>query len=389
MKILEAPEAASQAIPNRKPSSMRPNHIPSPSSIAALIISGGQARRMNGGDKGTTLVGGRSILARIIETIRPQVGTLALNANGDLERFAEFALPVVSDPPQGAGPLAGILAGLHWAAESGYEWLLTVPTDTPFLPFDLAMRLCLGLGGGSAAMATSGERSHPVSGLWSVSLAPLLHQMLMEDGERKVHAWARRCQAATVNWSDTPVDPFFNVNTPEDLQTACELAVLPNRYAGAILIPSHTSYADLLAAFAEEVRLDGFTTGGVLQVRGKGQDESDVGMLCLETGETYPIMQKLGRDSCCAVDTQSIASVSAALQSSINRKPDLIVVNKFGHLEESGEGLADEMMSAMAEGIRLLTTVSVKHLPAWLKFCGDQCTLLPPELSAIRRWWGG
>jgi molybdopterin-guanine dinucleotide biosynthesis protein A len=194
-----------------------------------LVLAGGLARRMGGGDKILLRIGGATILQRVLERLRPQCGQLILNANGDPARFAATALPVVPDSvPDFAGPLAGILAGLDWAAEHApqAEWIASVPGDCPFLPRDLVTRLhAARLATGSPlACARSGEWRHPVVGLWPVALRADLRRALMDEGLRKIEIWTRRHGVAIAEWSDRPVDPFFNVNTPEDAAAAERLA---------------------------------------------------------------------------------------------------------------------------------------------------------------------
>ena len=180
---------------------------------------------MGGGDKCLRLLGGRPLLAHVVERARPQVGSLILNANGDPARFATFGLSVVPNSvPDLAGPLAGILAGLDWAAEnrSGSAWLLSIATDTPFFPFDLAARLLAAVDaeGAELACAASGGRAHPVFGLWPVTLREELRRALVDDGLRKIDLWTARHRLATVQFAATPFDPFFNANRPEDLAEA-------------------------------------------------------------------------------------------------------------------------------------------------------------------------
>jgi len=189
----------------------------------AVILAGGLARRMGGGDKCLLPLGGRPILAHVIARLRPQVAALALNAGGDATRFARFQLPVVADDVADfAGPLAGILAAMDWAAADlpSATAVLTVPADTPFLPRDLAARLDAA---GAPALARSGGRIHPVVGLWPLSLREDLRQALRKDGIRKVEAWTARLGAALVDFDAASIDPFFNINTPEDLERAAAL----------------------------------------------------------------------------------------------------------------------------------------------------------------------
>ena len=180
---------------------------------------------MGGGDKCLRPLGGRPILAHVIERARAQVDTLLLNANGDPARFAGFDLPVVADGlPDFAGPLAGVLAGLDWTAahRPGCHWLLSIAADTPFFPTDLATRLLAGAAaeGADLARAASCGRAHPVFGLWPVVLRENLRAALVEERMRKVDLWTARYRLATVDFDSTPVDPFFNPNRPEDLITA-------------------------------------------------------------------------------------------------------------------------------------------------------------------------
>lgn len=189
---------------------------------AGLILAGGLSRRMGGGDKGLQRLGGETILARIAQRLAPQVSPLLLNANGPAARFG-LDLPVVADTlPGNPGPLAGILAGFdHLAREvPGARFLLTVPSDCPFLPRDLAARLGAAAQGSGAAYAVSGGREHPVVGLWPVASRDALRRLLVEEDERRMMRWARHSGAVPVEWPQAPVDPFLNLNSPEDLRAA-------------------------------------------------------------------------------------------------------------------------------------------------------------------------
>jgi molybdopterin-guanine dinucleotide biosynthesis protein A len=191
--------------------------------IPGVILAGGLARRMGGGDKGLLALSGRPVLAHVIARIRPQVSALALNANGDATRFAGFALPVIADDAADfAGPLAGILAALDWAARTkpASGSVLTVPADTPFLPRDLVAELAAA---GAPALARSGGRMHPVVGLWPISLREGLRTALRGEGLRKVEDWTSRLRPQLVDFKVAPIDPFFNINTPEDLARAATL----------------------------------------------------------------------------------------------------------------------------------------------------------------------
>ncbi len=193
-----------------------------------MLLAGGQSRRMGGGDKCLRLIGGKPILARVIERARPQVAALALNANGDPARFAKFGLEVIADSVPGyAGPLAGVLAGLDWAATLGVgaTHLASFATDAPFLPRDLVARLVEGLGGGAYALAhaASGGRAHPVFGLWPLGIREALRRALVEEEVRKVDVFTARYRLAVAEFPVEPVDPFFNTNRPEDLEAADRL----------------------------------------------------------------------------------------------------------------------------------------------------------------------
>ena len=192
------------------------------SGILGVILAGGLSRRMGGGDKALRELAGRRLIDRVIARLAPQVDALVLNANGPAGRFG-VDIPVVPDSlPNFPGPLAGILAGLDHARLHA-PWarhILTVSSDCPLLPPDLAARLMAGKDGAPAAIAASGGRDHPVIGLWDLALAPLLRHLLVEDGERRMRAFTARAGAATVDWPIEPYDPFLNINTPEDLADA-------------------------------------------------------------------------------------------------------------------------------------------------------------------------
>ena len=184
---------------------------------------------MGGGDKALLRIGGVTILERVLERLRPQCSGITINANGDPTRFAPTGLPVVADDiPDFAGPLAGILAGLDWAAAHApvVKWVGSVPGDCPFLPRDLIGRLHAARIQESTplACAKSGDWRHPVAGLWPVALRDDLRRALIEEDLRKIEIWTARHGIALAEWPDNPVDPFFNVNTPEDAARANEIA---------------------------------------------------------------------------------------------------------------------------------------------------------------------
>lgn len=194
-----------------------------------LLLAGGLARRMGGGDKAMIQVGGKPILQRVLDRLTPQCDGVIINANGDPARFAATGLPVVPDEvPDFAGPLAGVLAGLDWAAVHRPEinWVVSVPGDCPFLPRDLVARLHMAraTGGQELACARSGEWRHPVVGLWPVALRADLRRALFEENLHKIEIWTGRHGVAIADWPAAPVDPFFNVNTPDDAAEAGRIA---------------------------------------------------------------------------------------------------------------------------------------------------------------------
>jgi len=199
--------------------------------IPGVLLAGGLARRMGGGDKPMRTIAGRTILDRVIARLAPQCDGLIINANGDPARFASFGLPVVADGVADfPGPLAGILAALDWVAANRPEVSLVLSTaaDCPFLPRDLVARLHAALIAENAelAVAASDGQSHPVIGLWSVSLREQLRHALVVEDIRKIDRWTARYRLATVTWPITPLDPFFNANTAEDIAEADRLATL-------------------------------------------------------------------------------------------------------------------------------------------------------------------
>jgi molybdenum cofactor guanylyltransferase len=195
-----------------------------------LVLAGGLARRMGGGDKPLKMIGGVTILDRVLSRLRPQCTSVIINANGDPKRFAATGLPVVADDvPDFAGPLAGILAGLDWAAAHAPDvaYVASAPGDCPFLPRDLVGRLHQARQQANLplACAHSGEWRHPVVALWPVTLRDDLRAAVTEEGLRKIEVWTARHGVALADWPAAPVDPFFNVNTPEDVAEADRIAV--------------------------------------------------------------------------------------------------------------------------------------------------------------------
>lgn len=190
---------------------------------AGIILAGGQSSRMGGGDKGLLALGGQTLLSRVIDRLEPQVCELALNVNGDPARF-NSELPIAQDSIDGfAGPLAGVLAGLDWAAARGHTHIVTAAADTPFFPCDLVPRLQLAAEIAPIALAATPEdgriNRHPTFGLWPVDLRDDLRRAL-NDGLRKVVLWTDKHGTALAEFSTDPFDPFFNVNTPDDMAIA-------------------------------------------------------------------------------------------------------------------------------------------------------------------------
>jgi len=184
---------------------------------------------MGGGDKARIKIGGASILQRVLARLTPQCNRIIINANGDLARFADTGMPVVADSvPDFAGPLAGILAGLDWAAANApaIEWLVSVPGDCPFLPKDLVTRLhnARTTANVPLACARSGEWRHPVVGLWPVKLREDLRHALVDENLHKIELWTARHGIAIAEWPATPFDPFFNVNMPDNATQAEAIA---------------------------------------------------------------------------------------------------------------------------------------------------------------------
>lgn len=189
-----------------------------------VILAGGRATRMGGGDKGLRQVGDRRLIDHVIDRLGPQCAGLAINANGDPARLDAFGLPVLPDSlPDHPGPLAGVLAGLDWAARQGAGAIVTAAADTPFFPRDLVARLQAVAGPSGLALAATqeGERlwRQPTFGLWPVALRDDLRAALA-DGLRKIVLWTDRHDAELAAFPAEPFDPFFNVNTPADIAEA-------------------------------------------------------------------------------------------------------------------------------------------------------------------------
>jgi molybdenum cofactor guanylyltransferase len=206
--------------------------MPPERNICGVLLAGGQSRRMGGGDKCLLEIGGRTLLQRIVDTAAPQVGPLVLNTNSDPTLFRDYGLPVAPDVIDGfAGPLAGVLTGLDWAAANApdCDWVASFACDAPFAPGDLVTRLldAIAADGADMACATSGGRDHPVFALWPVRLVEDLRAAVVDEGVRKVDIWTARYKLAQAAFDTSDGefdgDPFFNINRREDLDTAAAL----------------------------------------------------------------------------------------------------------------------------------------------------------------------
>jgi molybdenum cofactor guanylyltransferase len=196
--------------------------------VVGLLLAGGKSSRMGGGDKCLRVLAGKPILACIIDRLKSQVSEIVINANGDASRFAAYGLTVVADSIVGfVGPLAGVHAGLQWvkANRPDTTHVVTIATDTPFFPLDLVSRFCLEARDDSTLLvARSDEGVHPVIGLWPVTLAPAIEDFLKRE-KRKVGQFADEQRAFQMYFPNVEIgamliDPFFNINEPEELARA-------------------------------------------------------------------------------------------------------------------------------------------------------------------------
>lgn len=190
--------------------------------VAGVIIAGGKSSRM-GEEKALAILGSKPLLAHVIDRIGPQVNALIVNANGNASRFKRFGLTVIPDRRNDiCTPLAGLHAALCWAREQGFDAALTVPSDAPFLPRDLVLRLSDMKA--SAVVSAAGGQQHFLTGLWAHTLLETLEDAIVVQHIVRVKDWVKLCDAATVTWPDQPLDPFFNVNTRQDLAEAERIA---------------------------------------------------------------------------------------------------------------------------------------------------------------------
>lgn len=199
--------------------------------VVGIILAGGLAKRMGGGDKCLLPLAGKTLLQRTIERAQPQVGSLLLNANGSSLRFARTRLPVIADVfPNNLGPLAGVHAGLNWMRSNNPNtiWLASFASDSPFFPTDLVAQLLNAVTANNSqlAVATSKGRTHPIFALWHVSLIDKIEQQLQTGDMPRLQDWIKQQKLVTVEFAVENYDPFFNINTPQDLYTAEPLVAL-------------------------------------------------------------------------------------------------------------------------------------------------------------------
>jgi molybdenum cofactor guanylyltransferase len=193
--------------------------------ILGAIIAGGKSIRMGGREKSFILLDGATLLERTLSRLRFQVDDVIINANGDAARFASTGLTVVEDVPTDIGtPLAGLHAALYYGANHGFEAVVTIPSDAPFLPLDLVERLLDGGQVTGAAIARSGGQDHYLTGIWTTAMAKPLSHLIESEGLVRVQDFVTRTKAEKVVWAAIPHDPFFNINTPEDLAEAEQIA---------------------------------------------------------------------------------------------------------------------------------------------------------------------
>jgi molybdopterin-guanine dinucleotide biosynthesis protein A len=200
-----------------------------PPPTLGVILAGGLSRRMGGTDKALLSLAGRPLVEHVVDRLAPQCESVILNANGDPSRFRSMPLPVIPDSvPDHPGPLAGILAALEWSAahRPDVAWIVSAPADTPFIPMDLVPRLHEACAESHKPMAcaASGSQAHFAVGLWPVPLRHDLRQAVLNEGMRSIRDWLDRHGHAEAAWPVEPADPFFNINTPEDLRHAEVLA---------------------------------------------------------------------------------------------------------------------------------------------------------------------
>jgi molybdopterin-guanine dinucleotide biosynthesis protein A len=360
--------------------------------VASMIIAGGQARRLGGRIKYLEKIGCKTILAKLIESLSSQSSEIALNCHRASQETVE-GLSVYHDRYNFEGPLAGLLTGLEWAQSRGYQWLLSVPGDSPFIPNDMLYRLAIKMSlDDKAAIASSGEFEHSITGLWSSSLAQELKEYLSHQSHpMKMTQWLDHVKAVRVSWSVDPYDPFYNINDQKSLEQAQRIATQINQVrAGIVLVPHAYDSYPLMIETLENLKTENIKIGGLLQKgsRKAGTPSHEIVMHDLRTNEFFPIMQKTGGiPQACTVDSHQIAKASHLLTQALDDHFDLYIINKFGLLEEQGEGLSGEIFSIIAEGKPLLMTVTPQRIEALIDVMGDYCDFLSPHPETIQSWW--
>ena len=195
------------------------------SEIPAVILSGGQSRRMDGNDKAFVSISDQNLLEMVVGRLKPQTPKIAINTNSNNPKYVEHGLPILKDHFEGFwGPLSGILTAMSWANDMGYKKVATIAVDTPLFPENLLEKLNqkIKLDNSDIVFAASvleykqKKVLHPVFGLWKTSLLEDLRKQL-EKGVRKVTCWSDRHKASSVCFSDEQKDPFFNINAPQDI----------------------------------------------------------------------------------------------------------------------------------------------------------------------------
>jgi len=203
-----------------------------PIGVAGVILAGGKSTRMGGGDKALKQLGNKALLCTVIERLQPQVSALVLNSNNNPKHYSDFGIPIIADIVSGQlGPLAGVLSGMQWAQKQGCKWIATVAADTPYFPENLVAELLKVQEQSKSEIVLastqnlSGQlKTHPTFGIWSVELKENLQNNL-QNGVRKIVLWTQQRNCSKAIFTGYEFDPFFNINTPEDLRQAENLMV--------------------------------------------------------------------------------------------------------------------------------------------------------------------
>lgn len=190
-----------------------------------VVLAGGRSSRMGQQDKAFCQLGQQCLIETVIGRVMPQVDELIINTNSEQPAYRALGLPIIKDCADGQlGPLVGILSAMEWIAAQRPQchWLASFSVDTPFVPLDTVDKLFPAIEREQTLLASvrSEQRTHPVIGLWSLQLRGDLREQLLHHQMRKVDRWTARHGVAIVDFDAEPVDPFFNVNTPDELDTA-------------------------------------------------------------------------------------------------------------------------------------------------------------------------